>query len=246
MAVRKKKKAEGAPEWVVTYGDMMSLLLAFFIMLAALSELKKEDDFKMISEVFKQGLGARAGGGMIPTEMDPSMSLKERLEQIQLQTRRSKDVSFADDPGTEGREPAVVIVRIGMRFVAGSRITFEPGSADLNDDARRALVTVADLIRGHNNKVIVTGHADSSEAGLSGEHGDLWTLSYARAQAVMAYLVSEKIGLRAERFRLEANADREPLKNRVYEEDSQTLNRRVAVFESESLVEEFIRPEMDH
>ena len=32
----------GVPEWVVTYGDMMSLLLTFFIMLVSMSELKDE------------------------------------------------------------------------------------------------------------------------------------------------------------------------------------------------------------
>ena len=42
MGKKCKCPPEGAPEWVVTYGDMMSLLLTFFIMLVSLSELKKD------------------------------------------------------------------------------------------------------------------------------------------------------------------------------------------------------------
>jgi len=45
MAKRKPIQSPGIPEWVLTYGDLMSLLLCFFILLAAFSELKKEEDF---------------------------------------------------------------------------------------------------------------------------------------------------------------------------------------------------------
>ncbi|HOA53996.1 MAG TPA: flagellar motor protein MotB, partial [Thermogutta sp.] len=47
----------GAPEWVLTYGDMMSLLLTFFIMLAALSEVKKKDEFEMLAEALRRRFG---------------------------------------------------------------------------------------------------------------------------------------------------------------------------------------------
>ena len=241
---KKKKSGGGAPEWVVTYGDMMSLLLCFFIMLAALSELKKEDDFKMVAELVKNGLGARSGGGAVPTDMDPAMSLKERLEKIQLVNKRGERPSLADDPGTEGKDNAVVIVRPGPRFIVGTRITFEPGSADLNDIGRSHLRQIAEMIRGKNNKVIVAGHAASAEVNLGVGQTDLWRLSSVRAQAVMEHLV--ELGVRRERFKLEANADREPLKNRVLSAADQTPNRRVEVFESESLIEDFVKPEMDN
>ena len=40
----------GIPEWVVTFGDMMSLLLTFFIMLVSLSEIKQEEKFQAIRD----------------------------------------------------------------------------------------------------------------------------------------------------------------------------------------------------
>src|SRR5262245_53204343 len=47
----------GAPEWAVTYGDMMSLILTFFIMLVAMSELKKNDKFQGVADALEQQFG---------------------------------------------------------------------------------------------------------------------------------------------------------------------------------------------
>ena len=40
-----EEESMGIPEWVVTFGDMMSLLLTFFIMLVSLSEMKEEEKY---------------------------------------------------------------------------------------------------------------------------------------------------------------------------------------------------------
>src|SRR6185312_4715205 len=52
----------GAPEWVVTYGDMMSLLLTFFIMLVSMSELKSDSGkYRAMLDAIKQVFGPEAG-----------------------------------------------------------------------------------------------------------------------------------------------------------------------------------------
>src|SRR5690554_5747355 len=50
---------EGAPLWTVTFGDMMSLLLTFFVLLFSMSELRMEQ-FRMMSESMSEALGGRA------------------------------------------------------------------------------------------------------------------------------------------------------------------------------------------
>ena len=47
----------GIPEWVVTFGDMMSLLLTFFIMLVSLSEIKEEEKYQALVESVRQKFG---------------------------------------------------------------------------------------------------------------------------------------------------------------------------------------------
>jgi hypothetical protein len=44
----------GVPEWVVTFGDMMSLLLTFFIMLVSFSELKSEEKYQALMDALQR------------------------------------------------------------------------------------------------------------------------------------------------------------------------------------------------
>ena len=64
MAAKRKPPDEpGIPEWVLTYGDLMSLLLCFFILLAAFSEIKKPREYKQLIESINNAMGANGGLG---------------------------------------------------------------------------------------------------------------------------------------------------------------------------------------
>ena len=52
-----EEEQAGIPEWVVTFGDMMSLLLTFFIMLASLSEIKAEQRYQAMAESIRRRFG---------------------------------------------------------------------------------------------------------------------------------------------------------------------------------------------
>ena len=132
---------------------MMSLLLCFFIILVALSEIKKEDKYRVVVEEVKKAFGVLGGGGRVTTPNDPKLSLIERLENLRLLKPMNKNRSNTDDPGVDGRDPQVTRVREGMLFTQGGRITFEPGSAQLSDLAMQQLMTIAGLTRGYNNKI---------------------------------------------------------------------------------------------
>jgi chemotaxis protein MotB len=239
----KKCPPAGAPEWVLTYGDMMSLLLVFFIMLVAMSELKKEEEYAAAVASVQKAFGMQGGGGKLPTMNDPKLSLMERLEAIALQYRQRENQSNSTDPGVEGREAAVTTIRKGMLFAVGGPITFEPGSAELSEQGKAQIRQAAELVRGFNNKIEVRGHAASMELAES-RYTSLWDLSYDRAKAVMAYLTSRELGIRKERVRLIAAADQEPQRLRVYTPSGQTPNRRVEVVVSEELVED-LQPSPD-
>jgi flagellar motor protein MotB len=92
-------------------------------------------------------------------------------------------------------------------------------------------------MRGYNNLIQLRGHAAAMElAGRPGsDFATLWQLSHARARAVMDYLTEPPIGLRPDRFRLVAVADREPLAQRAYDERAKAPNRRVEVVVAEQL-----------
>jgi len=246
MPKKRKKKQEGAPEWVITYGDMMSLLLVFFIMLVSISEIKKKDEFRVISEEIRKAFGQVGGGAKIPSKRDPELSLIKRLEELQLVRRPEKARSNTTQKGMRGREWQVKTVRDGLIFTKGGRVTFEVGSADLSEEARFDLQTVADLVRGSNNKIEVRGHASPMEAQLGaidlpgyGPVRDLDDLAYARAKAVRDFLISRQIGIRPERIVMSSAADHEPLVARKYEAEEHAQNRRAEIMLRESVIEDY-------
>ncbi|MEM6853562.1 MAG: flagellar motor protein MotB [Planctomycetota bacterium] len=240
----KKCPPTGAPEWMTTYGDMMTLLLCFFVLIVSFSEIKKEDQFQAVIEHIKQSFGMMGGGGKIPITDDPALSLIERLDALRLKQERVPNRSNTKDPGQEGREPQVTKVREGMMITTGGRITFEPGSADLSEEAKESLRQLAEVFKGWENLVELRGHAASLEMpdGGNGTYSDLWHLSHARAKSVFDYLTQE-LEIDPSRFRLTANADREPLDARAADTDDAEKNRRVEVLVSESLKQDFTEPE---
>jgi len=243
---RKKCKCPpaGAPEWMVTYGDMMTLLLCFFVLIVSFSEIKKEDEFKAVVEEIQKAFGLKGGGGKMPTPEDPRLSIIERLDAIRLNNNTITARANTDDPGIEGREATVTRVREGLLYTVGGPVTFEPGSAELSDRTRAQPQQIVEQVRGHNNLIELRGHAAALELeGADSAYGDLWSLSHARAKAAMDFLTSEEVGLRPERFRLIANADREPLEQRAYSAAQDKPNRRVELIESEALVEDFTKPQ---
>ena len=245
MANKKCKcPPEGAPEWLLTFGDMMSLLLTFFILLLSLSEIKKEDDFRAIVKEVKKAFGMHGGGGKVPTKDDPELSFIERIKSIRLVSRKKPLKSDAEDPGMEGLQRQVTTVRPGENQAIGGRVTFEPGSADLTDSESQKLVQLANRIRGYNTKIQISGHADSGELLGSDEATSLWDLSYDRAKAVCDFLLSPQGQINPSRARILANGDQEKIKWNVYRPHELRSNRRVEISISDQLVDELSQPEL--
>jgi len=231
----------GAPEWVMTFGDLMSLLLTFFILIVSMSEIKKEDQFLASVEEVKEGFGIHGGGSRIPSQDPPAQSMHEKLEK--LDKGREPTLSHSNDEGTQGRHDNVTIVREGMRYIVGSRITFYSGSADLTVEGKRLLGQIARQVKGLKNKLEIRGHAASAEALVHSRYKDLFELSFARAKAVAKYLTSAEVGVDPARIRLVAAGDSEPVAVRRYTDSALEPNRRVEVIQMEAVVGEFQKPE---
>jgi chemotaxis protein MotB len=90
MAKKKEKSEAGAPAWMITYGDMMSLLLCFFIMLVAMSEIKAEEKFEQVMQSLREAFGYQGGMGAVPTLEPPKISMLQRLESIVIPRKIKK------------------------------------------------------------------------------------------------------------------------------------------------------------
>jgi len=242
MAKKKKKEGGGgAPDWMVTYGDMMTLLLCFFVLIVSFSKIEPEEKekFEAAMASFKKAVGM-PGEGRVPVEDIPKMSMIQRLETLSMKRRKQKNEASTNEEGVQGEETKVTKLRDGMQFVVGGPVLFEPGSARLTDEAKQRLDRIAELVRGYNNLVQLRGHTSRMEATRheQSNYDSEWMLSHARAKAVLEHLTSASVGLRGERFRLVAVGDREVLVERAYDTATQAPNRRVEVVVTEQLARE--------
>ncbi|MEM7681085.1 MAG: flagellar motor protein MotB [Planctomycetota bacterium] len=248
MAKRKCKcPPAGAPEWMVTYGDMVTLLLCFFVLIVSFSEIKKEDEFEAVVEEIQKAFGMRGGGGKIPTPDDPALSLIQTQETVNFQQMKTEGKSNAPDPGQDGPESRVTRIRPGLLFAVGGQVLFEPASAELTERARFQLSGLADSaeLRGTQNVIEVHGHAGRTELSMRPSdttYPDLDSLSYARAHNVKMFLIGDQVGLDPERIRLVANADREPIDPRAYGGEGLRRNRRADLWVEEALVQDYQDP----
>ena len=248
MAREKKCPPEGSPEWMTTYGDMMTLLLCFFVLIVSMSEIKKPEEYDAVMTQIKESFGMYGGGGKIPVTDDPTMSLIKRLEATRLRQAKVPAKSNTKTPSQKGKEAKVTKIREGMVIGAGGKLNFEPGSAELSEDLKAALRELVDKakIRGTENILEVRGHASALELGPGAAFTDVWSLTHARSRATYDFMTApapEGLGLAEDRFRITANGSREPLQNRAYTTAEEAVNRRVEILVSETLVSRMQEPE---
>jgi len=96
MAIEEDDDGGGVPEWVVTFGDMMSLLLTFFIMLVSLSEIKEEEKYQAMLESMTQRFGyASSEVSLAPGTAKPRNAAVSKLASagraMRLNTMRGGD-----------------------------------------------------------------------------------------------------------------------------------------------------------
>ena len=233
---KKKKQGGGAPEWMVTFGDMMSLLLCFFVILVSMSEIKEDQKFMDVRESIKKAFGYQGGAGTITGNVAPTNTLQKQLTDFIMRKWQLRHGKTTEE-GIEGQSPSVKKVRDGLEFIIGGAVSFEPGKAVLLDHARKELDFFADMVRGMEHKVRVKGHTARIPQEVYLPFRSLDELTYARALAVKQYLISN--GIKPVRITMEACGENEPLRSQAYDDQARAMNDRVSIIVSENLVEQY-------
>lgn len=239
---KKCRCEEGAPMWMVTYGDMMTLLMCFFVLLFSFSEIKRDSKYMQVIDAIKQRFGYTGTPGKVPVEDPPLASMIKQMEEM-VKTQKVPTHSNTDDEGVTGKNTSVKRIREGLQFTVGGWVTFDPGEVSLKERAKQEIAKIAKLTKGHNNKIDIRGHAAGVDMVSAGSaDADLWDLSYRRAKSAKDFLVNEQ-GIREERIRVTACGDKEPLVKKVYKAQEAGGNRRVEIIVTEALVKEFQKSE---
>jgi chemotaxis protein MotB len=233
---KSRKKPEGAPEWVVTYGDMMSLLLTFFVLLVSMSTIEEEEKFQEALQSIREAFGYVGGIGKVPVPNAPTVSMIQQLESIVIPDKPKNRGDSAIE-GVEGQNVRITKVREGIEIAVGGRIAFDRFSAELKPEALDVLEKLATKLKGHTTKIDIRGHTTAEPLPADSAFKDQDDLAYHRARAVADAL--ESFGVEPVRLRITAVGAREPLVRQAYTEARRSLNRRVEIVVNESTTEQY-------
>lgn len=168
--------------WLVTFADLISLMLTFLVMLYATME-PKQDRWQR----FEEGL---------PRQVTPEASVPVRasdargaVPEVDVQTGANLEYVTALLSQMLPTNPVLADARVTRRpdrvvVALPGDLLFAPGRATLSDEAARAIDVLGNTLGNLPNGLGVSGHTDPTPLGAGAVFADNWELSLARAAAV--------------------------------------------------------------
>ena len=242
-----KKVVMGAPEWMCTFSDLVTLLMCFFVLLFAMSTTQQET-YKELVKSLRSALGAqsvpesgtREGLTMhaVPSEQ-PSESqqidelggmIEKEMEDIVSEVREL--VLF----NKLGGEVSVTKNDDGVVITMSDLLLFDQGGTHLSEKGMDILKKVAAVLSKLAYHVKIKGHTDSSPIS-SAQFPSNWELSTARASTVVRLLIAN--GVPPRYISAEGYAQYHPVATNDTEA-GRARNRRVEiVYERDSIARQF-------
>jgi len=185
---KEKEKTGGAPDWMVTYSDMVTLLLTFFIMLLAMASFEDPGRVDAVVQSLQKAFGV--GGyspSRDPTSQNSAPATSEDTKKDEIQPVLTKLVEalskkISDDLVKMTR------TRTEIRVMLDERILFGHGSTQLHPMGYGVINQVADAVGSRKVNIFVEGHTDGT-----GEAVRNWEISALRAVTVVNALESRGI-----------------------------------------------------
>ena len=193
--------------WIFTYGDLVTLLLCFFILLFSMCKYEIEK-FKSVAESFKP----LPAGTPFMEEGNDSV-----VEQI---SKNVENTELGDSTNVTAESRGVVVSFSAQAF-------FEPESSELTADARKELQRFAQLLFLLPNPIQIEGHTDNVPVAFSDTFKSNWDLSAARAAAVADFLLTAT-NLEGGNVQIAGFADTRPLGTND-SPSGRSRNRRIEV-----------------
>ncbi len=170
----------------VSYSDMVTLLLIFFVYLFSISEIDPVKLMAAMNSVKQEMTGAQSVDQMVQ---------KLEIEQKKLQQMKQDIQKFITENGLE--EKVTVSYQDGqLDLNMGDAVLFPLGSADLKPEALEILKKLSGMFITSDTKIVVEGHTD--DIPIKGAFPSNWELSSARASSVVRFM--ESTGVASNRF----------------------------------------------
>lgn len=243
----------GAPAWLATFADLMSLLMCFFVLLLSFSEMDVQK-YKQVAGSMKLAFGVQRdikadvipkGTSVVKQQFTPGSPEPTILKRMQQMTEDdSRDHVKTPKPPLESAEELlreienkladeikadvleVLAVEDGVMVRVREQDSFPSGSAELQARFLPVLDKLVEVFEGPSGRVVVAGHTDNVPISTR-RYPSNWILSSARAAAVVHYLATIKL-TDPSRIEIRAYADTKPLVDNNSTEN-RARNRRVEI-----------------
>ena len=221
---------KGAPMWVVTFGDLMSLLLCFFVLMLSFSEMDRKR-YRVISGSMKNAFGIQRkmpkfespkGVRMIAREFDQAIVLPS-IQNISTPLMQEIADAF---PGLQDDEIKVEATENNVTFRLLGEATFDTGRADIHARFVPLLQRIGQLLESTKGEIVITGHTDDVPL-HGGSYRTNMGLSAARATAIAEFFLT-RTQIAPKRISTMGCGEHRPLMPNLTEE-ARRQNRRVEI-----------------
>ncbi len=216
---------QGLDDWVMTYGDMMSLLLTFFVLIVSFSSMQ-ESKFNDAAGSLRSAFGVMGNPDSViefNTPIVPNHNPESRDADV-LYEVRSVEKKILED-GLQD-QVAVEVKKDGVLFRIQAPFMFASGSSELTSAPKDLLAKMAGMFSKFPYEISVQGHTDNIPI-RSSRFPSNWELSAARAVSVARYFQS--LGVPAKDLAATGYGEYRPLASNDSAE-GRRKNRRVEVF----------------
>lgn len=230
---KKEKKEPGKPStaWQGTYGDMITLMLCFFVMLYNPEEVDAVQMAALTASI--TGDPTKGGGSLSSTgrlaDLGNTISSMPSMEQGQSLGLDAKRAVSAFAPEIHTNKITISSDERGVVITLASDFQFREGSAELDiEETRDALQELSNFLSQKDlseKKFRIEGHTDATDEYLLGDYPSNWELSTARACNILHYL--SDFGVDEARFSVAGYADTQPKYDEI--SDNTSHNRRVDI-----------------
>jgi chemotaxis protein MotB len=224
---RREEEQENHERWLLTYADLITLLLAFFIMMYTLSKqdaVKYQEVTSYLRAIFTGGTAILNKGGAADAATEAMPSAEELNRQIMKQLEEEiKSMMPADG---KDHNITVFVDERGIVVRVLDKAFFDEGKADLKERAKAAIKKIIPIIDQVNRPVRIEGHTDNVPISTN-EFKSNWELSVRRATEVVRYIIDfGELG--PEKISAAGYAEYKPLMPNSTPEN-RALNRRIEI-----------------
>jgi chemotaxis protein MotB len=210
-----KPEKDRSERWLLTYADLITLLMVFFVILYSFSiiDVKKFEDLKgSLDKAFSAGVLA----GLNTTSLNASVAYGQVQQQIKSQNEENKasvasQLQKVADATGAGEGITITEVQQGVTVSLASQLLFQSGTAALKPGASEVLAQIAQPLKDLPNPIEIVSNTDElGPQGTNSQYPDNWLLGNARSYVVLRSLV-DKATFPEERLSLWNKAQYSPL-----------------------------------